>query len=103
MTAMVPHNVNPYMVLRQEFAQAFLFTAPKSSNPLLILGSVLLAICSTVFLAGFFVRARRGTLWAFRIVRFGREKYLLGSLVFYKGGFDAITSMSKPQFQDFLY
>ncbi|GAA5977855.1 hypothetical protein JCM5350_006197 [Sporobolomyces pararoseus] len=94
LTSIVPHNVNPYMVLRQEFAKFFSYSAPSSANPLLVLGSALLAIVSILFLAGFLMRARRGTLWAFRVVRVGRESYILGSLVLNKGGFDAITSMT---------
>ncbi|GAA5899746.1 uncharacterized protein JCM6883_005976 [Sporobolomyces salmoneus] len=99
----VPPDANPYMVLRQELANLISYKPPKSANPLLIVGSVLLAIVSTIFIAGFIVRARRGTLWSWRIVRVGREKYLLGSLVFNKAGFDAITSITLQVFVWLVY
>ena len=92
---LVPPSTNPFLALRSQLAKSVTYKAPKSADPLLILGSVLLAIVSGIFVAGFMIRWRRGTLWLYRVVRAGSQSYILGSMLSQKGGFDAITSISE--------
>ncbi|GAA6009068.1 hypothetical protein JCM11491_005734 [Sporobolomyces phaffii] len=89
-----PKGVNPFAIVRAEMASAVSYQPTRSVNPLLILGSVLLGVCSVIFALSFIFRARRGSLWMFRVVRVGQENFVLGSLITNKGGWDCICSMT---------
>ncbi|GAA6060457.1 hypothetical protein JCM10212_000885 [Sporobolomyces blumeae] len=91
---LVPSGTNPFTFLRETLASSVSYTAPKSSTAVLIIASVLLGVVSLVLGAAFVVRWKRRMLWWFRLVRVGRESYILGSMGVLKGGGDLVFSLA---------
>ncbi|GAA5954176.1 hypothetical protein JCM3765_005312 [Sporobolomyces pararoseus] len=73
----IPKSVNPWTLFESRAIVILNHAPPEAFSPLLMTASVLLVSATILYLAGMFVRWRKGTLWFFRIVRIGEERFVL--------------------------